>query len=124
MVGWIERLFKKEQEIVQSLEIKSEAILTSLDPNDFGLKMGMWVKDAEGKIGILTDHLKGEITYTKADGTTVMILSPDDKVIPKQEIHALNTITRASLEEVPVNRRFPDNSGNPDHEKMKAAGYQ
>lgn len=84
-----------------------------------GLRTGMWVMTPNG-VGILTgcriDGL-GEVTLSKPDGSTMMVLDADDKAVPAVVVRELVQIDQASIEDIPESRRG-------DVERLRAMGYK
>lgn len=83
------------------------------------LRTSMWVTTPNG-VGILTgcriDGL-GEVTLTKPDGSTMMVLDENDKAVPAVIVHELAAIAQASIEEIPEARRG-------EVEALRAMGYK
>jgi len=74
------------------------------------LRPAMWVVCAEG-VGVLTACTpdgRATVTLAKADGSTKMVLSADDKAVPAVFTAATSEIRQATHDEIPETRRPAD----------------
>jgi hypothetical protein len=91
-----------------------EALLAS------NLRSGMWVRLPDQSIGILTGCSaagQAQVTLTKPDGTTKMVLDASDKAVPAVVTVAAQTLVQANIEDIPYTRR-------PDVEALRVLGYK
>lgn len=98
--------------------VAAEVVATTI-PSQNPLKVGTWVKTSGGSIGILTANISNtlvEVTYTKADGTNVMMLDETDKAVPFKEQVLLSQVQRALISDIPISRY-----GNVSH--LRTLGY-
>lgn len=89
-----------------------------------GLRPGMWVMTTEG-IGIITGCLPGgvaQVTLTKEDGTTKMMLDADDKAVPHVVLGDVSTLKQADIEDIVA--LHSDSRPAPDAEQLLKFGYQ
>jgi hypothetical protein len=74
------------------------------------LRMNMWVVNA-GVVGIVTgcsaDGI-AEVTMTKPDGTTRMMLDEHDKAVPATFSARVEDMLQATHDEIPESRRPPE----------------
>lgn len=80
-------------------------------------RKGMWV-NASGRIGIITNFINGdiEVTYTKSDGSTVMVMNDAEVVVPACALYPAQQVRRAVIGEIPTSRYE-------SVELLKALGY-
>ncbi len=124
-MGILDTIFRCDPPKTDALPVQS-AIVTPRRPvvdkialQATGLRTGMWVAK-DGKIGILTGMgIDGiaEITLTKIDGGTQMMLDEHDKPVSVRVMARAEDVRQAFIEEIPETRR-------PAFDTLLALGYR
>lgn len=85
-----------------------------------GLRPSMWVANKAGVIGILTacaiDGI-AEVTMSKPDGNTKMMLDENDRAVPAVYSARVEDLRQAYIDEIPEQRR-------PDEAVLLSLGYK